>query len=77
MRPASGRIVCDGSVWFDSAEKVNVPPQQRGIGMVFQELALFPHMTVRQNILFAMPGGGNASMLDELLTAVAVRVQDE
>ena len=49
--PNEGRIVLDGETLFDSARGVNLPPQQRRVGYLFQHYALFPHMTVEQNIL--------------------------
>jgi molybdate transport system ATP-binding protein len=53
VRPASGRIALDDEVWFDSAAGVFLRPEERRVGLVFQEYALFPHMTVRQNIRYA------------------------
>ncbi|HWR23954.1 MAG TPA: ATP-binding cassette domain-containing protein [Feifaniaceae bacterium] len=50
MKPDEGRIVLDGRVLFDSKARVDLPPQQRRVGCLFQSYALFPHMTVRQNI---------------------------
>ena len=50
-RPDEGRIELDGRVLFDSEEKIDLPPQQRRVGYLFQNYALFPNMTVRQNIL--------------------------
>ena len=50
-KPDRGRIVLDGRVLFDSEKKINLPPQQRHVGYLFQNYALFPGMTVRQNIL--------------------------
>ena len=50
-RPDRGRIVLDGRVLFDSEKKINLPPRQRRVGYLFQNYALFPGMTVRQNIL--------------------------
>ena len=49
-RPDRGRIVLDGRVLFDSEQKINLPPQQRRVGYLFQNYALFPNMTVEQNI---------------------------
>jgi molybdate ABC transporter permease protein len=53
-RPESGRIILNGRVLLDTANHVNVPPAQRQIGMVFQDYALFPHLTVRENIGFSL-----------------------
>jgi molybdate transport system ATP-binding protein len=52
--PKSGTIIVDGEVWFDSERKINLPPQKRNVGFVFQDYALFPNMTVRQNLEFAL-----------------------
>lgn len=49
--PDRGRIVLDGRTLFDSEQRINLPPQQRGVGYLFQSYALFPTMTVRQNLL--------------------------
>lgn len=49
--PDSGRIVLNGRVLFDSAAKINLPPQQRRVGYLFQSYALFPNMSVADNII--------------------------
>ncbi|BAH75236.1 ATP-binding cassette domain-containing protein [Solidesulfovibrio magneticus] len=54
LRPDSGSISVDGRVFFDSAQDVFVPPRLRRIGYVFQDYALFPHLTVRQNVAFGL-----------------------
>ena len=54
VKPDSGRIVLDGRVLFDSEKGINLPPQQRNVGLLFQNYALFPNMTVEQNILCAL-----------------------
>ena len=51
VKPDAGRIVLDGRVLFDSEQHIDLPPQQRGVGLLFQNYALFPNMTVEQNIL--------------------------
>jgi molybdate transport system ATP-binding protein len=53
VAPDEGRILLDDEILFDAAARVNLPPQQRHCGYVFQNYALFPHMTLRQNIEFA------------------------
>ena len=50
-KPDSGHIELDGVVLFDSERHINLPPQKRQVGYLFQNYALFPNMTVRQNIL--------------------------
>lgn len=49
-KPDEGSIVLDGRTLFDSARKIDLPPQARRVGYLFQRYALFPNMTVRQNI---------------------------
>lgn len=57
-RPDEGRIVLDGRVLFDSRAGIDLPPQRRRVGYLFQEYALFPNMTVLQNIAVgARPSG--------------------
>ena len=50
MTPDKGRIVLDGETLFDSEQRIDLTPQQRRIGYLFQQYALFPNMTVSQNI---------------------------
>lgn len=49
-RPDRGRIVIDGVTVFDSEKRINLPPQKRKTGLLFQNYALFPHMTVLENL---------------------------
>ncbi|MFM7887865.1 MAG: molybdate ABC transporter permease subunit [Pseudanabaena sp.] len=53
--PSSGRIVINGKVLFDSEQKINLPSRDRHIGFLFQNYALFPNLTVAQNIAFGLP----------------------
>ena len=50
VKPDSGRIILNGKTLFDSEKGINLPPRSRNVGMMFQNYALFPHMTVEQNI---------------------------
>ena len=50
VTPDRGHIIVDGMTMFDSKARINVPPYKRGIGYVFQEGRLFPHMNVRANL---------------------------
>jgi molybdate transport system ATP-binding protein len=54
MRPERGRIVVDGRVFFDSAAGVDLRPQERRVGYVFQGYALFPHLSVLDNVTFGL-----------------------
>lgn len=53
VHPESGYIKVNGNTLYDTKKKINIPPQKRKIGYLFQNYALFPHLTVTQNILFA------------------------
>jgi ABC-type sulfate/molybdate transport systems ATPase subunit len=52
--PDEGRISLDGRALFDSEKGINIPPESRGIGYVFQSYALFPHMSVYDNVAFGL-----------------------
>lgn len=56
--PDQGRIQVGELTWFDSARHINIPTAKRRIGYVFQSLALFPHMTVEQNVAYGLSGLG-------------------
>ena len=57
LRPDQGRIQLGGSTLFDSAAGINLSAQQRQVGYLFQDYALFPHLTVRQNVAFGLQQG--------------------
>jgi len=57
QKPDSGHISLGGKLFFSSADSIDIPARKRKIGYVFQEYALFPHMTVKQNVLYGVPGG--------------------
>ena len=59
--PDRGIIVLNDRVLFDSAKGINLPPQEREVGLLFQNYALFPHLTVAENIAFGMPKARSTS----------------
>lgn len=61
------KITVGGTVWDDPGQRIHLPVQQRSIGFVFQDFALFPNMTVREHLLYALPKGEDHSIADELL----------
>jgi ABC-type sulfate/molybdate transport systems, ATPase component len=67
MKPDGGRIVANGQTWYDAQQGINLSPQQRKIGFVFQDYALFPNMSVRKNLLFALAKNQSESIVDELI----------
>jgi molybdate transport system ATP-binding protein len=52
--PELGRVTFGDGVWFDATRRINLPPQSRATGFLFQEYALFPHLTVFENIAFGL-----------------------
>lgn len=60
-RPDEGRITLNGRVLFDSARHIDLPPQKRKVGYLFQQYALFPNMTVEQNVLAGVRTGAPAA----------------
>jgi molybdate transport system ATP-binding protein len=54
LTPDVGRIAVEEHLWFDAAKRIHVPAAKRRLGYVFQSLALFPHMTVEQNVAYGL-----------------------
>jgi molybdate transport system ATP-binding protein len=54
LRPDSGRVSCGDAVWLDRAAGVDLPPERRGVGYVFQEYALFTHLSAWQNVAYGL-----------------------
>lgn len=65
--PEKGNIKVKNKTWFCSEQKINIKAQQRRVGFVFQDYALFPNMTVKQNISFALKDRNNTLLLEKLL----------
>ena len=57
LPPAQGYVRINGQIYGDTAQKIWLPPQQRQVGLMFQDYALFPHLTVAQNIAFGLQHG--------------------
>lgn len=73
--PDKGRIVLDGETLFDSERGINLPPQQRRVGYLFQHYALFPHMTVEKNILCGLHGEKDKAVRQQRLREMLEMMQ--
>jgi molybdate transport system ATP-binding protein len=67
MKPDSGFIKVEDKIWFDSENKINIAPQHRLAGFVFQDYALFPNMNVEENISFALSKNESKKMVNDLM----------
>ncbi len=70
--PRTGRISCGNDVWFDGQGNICRRPQQRGIGYLFQEYALFPHLTVFDNIAFGLANIEKGAARQRIIDLVSV-----
>lgn len=71
LNPDNGKIEVDGKIWYRYRD-VNIPPQARSIGVVFQDYALFPNMTVRENISYALDKGQRPASVDHILELMEI-----
>jgi len=67
IKPDSGLITVGNQPWFDSENKINLKPQKRSVGLVFQDYALFPNMTVEENINYALGKDINLQTIDDII----------
>lgn len=67
MIPDSGKIDVGDTIWYNNDQKVNLEIQKRQVGYVFQDYALFPNMTVYENLKFALPKGDSKNTLEDLV----------
>ncbi|MBS1863071.1 MAG: ABC transporter ATP-binding protein [Actinobacteria bacterium] len=69
-RPSRGHIKLDGWPWFDAEADVSLAPEERSVGLVFQDYALFPHLSVRKNVAFG--AGSDRARVDEMLERLQI-----
>lgn len=75
VKPDAGHVRLDGTVFFDAARGVNVPPHRRGIGYVFQDARLFPHLSVERNLRFGLErarGRAVYAAFDDVVSLLAI-----
>ncbi|MCF6158572.1 MAG: ATP-binding cassette domain-containing protein [wastewater metagenome] len=67
-----GRISYGSEVWFDKLSGIHLPPQQRPVGFVFQDFALFPHLTVKKNVAYGIKEKKHAQEVRDLISLVGL-----
>ena len=67
LRPDAGQIQVEGKYWYDEQKNILLSPQKRQLGFLFQDYALFPNMSVRENLVFALQKGQSDAIIQELI----------
>ncbi len=70
LKADKGLISVQQKTWLDTEQKICLKPQQRKIGFVFQDYALFPNMTVKENLFFALEKGQDKQIIDQLIAII-------
>jgi molybdate transport system ATP-binding protein len=69
VTPQTGTVVCGGETWLDTNADTNEPPERRAVGYVFQDYALFPHLSAWRNVAYGLPKGGSREVRRRLAHA--------
>lgn len=70
LAPEKGFLKVNDKIWLDTEKGINLSPQQRNIGFVFQEYGLFPNMTVKENLQFALAKGQKKGVIQDLIEII-------
>ncbi len=73
LQPERGLISVNEKCWLDTSRGISLTPQQRKTGFVFQDYALFPNMTVKENLAYALEKGQSKAIVEELIRIVELR----
>lgn len=72
VRPDSGTIKLNGTTVFDASEKVNLAVKNRKVGYVFQDIRLFPHLSIAKNLKYGYAAGNNPRLIDEVVATLKI-----
>lgn len=70
LKPEKGEIIVQENTWLNTSKKINLKPQKRKVGYVFQDYSLFPNMTVKKNLEFALNKNQDQKIISELIEIV-------
>jgi molybdate transport system ATP-binding protein len=70
LKPQKGQVIVHNSTWLNTIQNINLSPQERQVGMLFQDYALFPNMTVEENLLFALPKNADKKAINEVIEII-------
>jgi molybdate transport system ATP-binding protein len=70
LKPDKGSIVVNGKIWFDKKKRIDLRTQKRNLGFVFQDYSLFPNMSVKENLTFALTKGQDKKIVSDLMEIV-------
>ncbi|WP_108868030.1 sulfate/molybdate ABC transporter ATP-binding protein [Aquimarina aquimarini] len=73
LQPDEGQIIVNQKTWLDTKKGICLTPQQRKIGFVFQDYALFPNMTVKENLLYALEKGQDKEIISQLMHIIELK----
>ncbi len=73
LTPEQGEITVNGKTWYHAGQSVYTKPQHRSVGYVFQDYSLFPNMSLRENLLFALGKDRNQQIVDEILDMMGLQ----
>lgn len=73
VKPDRGEITVAGTVWYNSKKKIYLKPQRRAVNLMFQDYALFPNMSVRENLKYALKRSESSLLIEDIIEIIALK----